>query len=103
MIDIVQYYLTNLKHRDVKLALNLYCVFHFERKYVYSQTFSKSIRSPHFDRLPTSPPTHTSVNNYVDFLNLFINNVTTEAVAQWVKAFAPQAEGWVFEFHPRQT
>ena len=25
------------------------------------------------------------------------------AVAQWVRAFAPQAEGWVFESQPRQT
>ena len=25
------------------------------------------------------------------------------AVAQWVRAFVPQAEGWVFEFSPRQT
>ena len=24
-------------------------------------------------------------------------------VVQWVKAFAPQAEGWVFESQPRQT
>ena len=23
--------------------------------------------------------------------------------AQWVRAFVPQAEGWVFEFQPRQT
>ena len=72
---------------------------------MYSQTFSKSIRSPYFDCLPTSPPTHSSVNtcNYVDFLYLFINNVTTAAVAQRVRAFATQAEGWVFESHPRQT
>ena len=25
------------------------------------------------------------------------------AVAQWVRAFAIQAEGWVFEFKSRQT
>ena len=25
------------------------------------------------------------------------------AVAQWARAFAPQAEGWVFESQPRQT
>ena len=24
-------------------------------------------------------------------------------MAQWVRAFAPQAEGWVFESQPRQT
>ena len=27
----------------------------------------------------------------------------TAAVAQWVRAFASQAEGWVFESQPRQT
>ena len=27
----------------------------------------------------------------------------TAAVAQWVRALAPQAEGSVFEFQPRQT
>ena len=27
----------------------------------------------------------------------------TAAVAQWVRALAPQAEGWVFESQPRQT
>ena len=26
----------------------------------------------------------------------------TEAMAQWVRALAPQAEGWVFETQPRQ-
>ena len=25
------------------------------------------------------------------------------AVAQWVRAFASQAEGWVFESQPQQT
>ena len=25
------------------------------------------------------------------------------AVAQWVRAFASQADGWVFESQPRQT
>ena len=25
------------------------------------------------------------------------------AVAHWVRAFAPQAEGWMFESQPRQT
>ena len=24
-------------------------------------------------------------------------------MAQWVRAFAPQAEGWVFESQPRQS
>ena len=27
----------------------------------------------------------------------------TAAAAQWVRAFASQAEGWVFESQPRQT
>ena len=27
----------------------------------------------------------------------------TAAVAQWVRALAPEAEGWVFESQPRQT
>ena len=27
----------------------------------------------------------------------------SRGVAQWVRAFAPQAEGWVFESQPRQT
>ena len=27
----------------------------------------------------------------------------TAAVAQWVRALAPQAEDWVFESQPRQT
>ena len=27
----------------------------------------------------------------------------TAAVAQWVRAMAPQAEGWVFESQPRHT
>ena len=28
---------------------------------------------------------------------------TAAAVAQWVRVFASQAEGWVYEFQPRQT
>ena len=24
-------------------------------------------------------------------------------MAQWVRAFAPQAKGWVFEFQPQKT
>ena len=27
----------------------------------------------------------------------------TSAVAQWIRAVALQAEGWVFEYQPRQT
>ena len=29
--------------------------------------------------------------------------VIIAALAQWIKALAPQAEGWVFETQPRQT
>ena len=29
--------------------------------------------------------------------------LSAAAVAQWVRVFAPQAEGWVFETQPRQT
>ena len=32
-----------------------------------------------------------------------IINLATAAVSQWVRTFAPQAEGWVFESKPRQT
>ena len=32
----------------------------------------------------------------------FQSNITA-AMAQWVRALAPQAKGWVFEFQPRQT
>ena len=31
------------------------------------------------------------------------NEIVTAAVAQWVTAFASQAEGWVCESQPRQT
>ena len=34
---------------------------------------------------------------------LFLNTLRTAAVAQWARAFASQAEGWVFESQPRQT
>ena len=27
----------------------------------------------------------------------------TAAVAQWIRALVPQADGWVFESRPRQT
>ena len=27
---------------------------------------------------------------------------TTAAVAQWVRAYSPQVEDWVFEYKPRQ-
>ena len=34
----------------------------------------------------------------------FLGDVrTAAAVAQWVRAFAPQAKGWMFESQPRQT
>ena len=29
--------------------------------------------------------------------------LATEAVAQWVRGFPSQAEGWMFESQPRQT
>ena len=35
--------------------------------------------------------------------NSTIQTVFAAALAQWVRAFAPQAEGWVFESQPRQT
>ena len=41
------------------------------------------------------------MENLVTHPNVRIQNAA--AVAQWVKAFTPQAEGWVFESHPRQT
>ena len=42
------------------------------------------------------------------FINMYtINLIYTicwiTAVAQWARAFASQAEGWVFESQPRQT
>ena len=37
------------------------------------------------------------------FLLIHVNAYHAVAVAQWVKAFAPQAEGWVFESQPWQT
>ena len=27
----------------------------------------------------------------------------TASVAQWIRALVPKAEGWVFEYQPRQT
>ena len=35
--------------------------------------------------------------------NMLFTMLITAAVAQWVRAFALQAEGWVFESQPRQT
>ena len=32
-----------------------------------------------------------------------INQYVPAAMEQWVKAFAPQGEGWVFESKQRQT
>ena len=34
---------------------------------------------------------------------ILTNVAVTAAVAQWVRVFAPQAEGWVFESQQRQT
>ena len=57
---------------------------------------------------------HVSFNTFVLLLLKDINfshkslsqgeqKQMTAAVAQWVRALAPQAEGWVFESGPRQT
>ena len=34
---------------------------------------------------------------------ILTNVAVTAAVAQWVRVFAPKAEGWVFESQQRQT
>ena len=34
---------------------------------------------------------------------LYISTIDAAAVAQWVRAFAPQTEGWGFEFQPQQN
>ena len=41
-------------------------------------------------------------DNYVN-MRLKLHCFPTVAVAQWGRAFASQAEGWVFESLPRQT
>ena len=54
---------------------------------------------------------HTSViidiQDYFDIdrskTTVIIILIRTAAVAQWVRAFAPQAEGWMFESQPQQT
>ena len=49
---------------------------------------------------------HTCTNIYFkklsseDFLS---NKFNLSLMAQWVRALAPQTEGWVFESQPRQT
>ena len=35
--------------------------------------------------------------------SIYRNVKITAAMAQWVRAFVPQAEGWVFESQPRQN
>ena len=40
---------------------------------------------------------------YQFYIITYHGGPVSAAVAQWVRAFAPQAEGWVFEFQPRQT
>ena len=40
-------------------------------------------------------PTHTTFRP-------FIQSLFTVAVVQWVRAFSPQAESWVFESEPLQ-
>ena len=57
---------------------------------------------------------HVSLNTFILLLLKDINfshkslsqgeqKQMVAAVAQWVRALAPQAEGWVFESNPRQT
>ena len=49
---------------------------------------------------------NTIVNNCLMFtilLQHFTKYLSAAAVAQSVRALAPQAEGWVFESQPRQT
>ena len=47
---------------------------------------------------------YTCYNTYVwHFINKIMQKMETAAVAQWVRAVAPQADGWVFESQPRQT
>ena len=40
---------------------------------------------------------------YMQVYAHFLLTTATAAVAQWARAFACQAEGWVFESQPRQT
>ena len=56
--------------------------------------------------------THGHIDHIVKMKYLFlascsvpmgISDKIAGAVAQWVRAFARQAEGWVFESKPRQT
>ena len=45
---------------------------------------------------------HMSVFSFANCSNCLLPMLAA-AVAQWVRAFVPQAEGLVFEFQPRQT
>ena len=36
-------------------------------------------------------------------LHVHVHHMSSAAVAQWIRAFAPKAEVWVFESQPRQT
>ena len=38
---------------------------------------------------------------YIVHLYLVLQDSTAVVVAQWVRAFTPQAEGWVFKSQPR--
>ena len=44
-----------------------------------------------------------SCETFVQYMTVYrlIAHDITEAMAQWVRALAPQAEGWVFETQPR--
>ena len=46
---------------------------------------------------------HNNINVYLLYMYVHTQILLAVAVAQWVKAFYPQAKGWVFESQPRQT
>ena len=49
-----------------------------------------------------SPGLYHFIRRSVPIKSLFMT-INAVAVAQWVREFAPQAEGWVFESQPRKT
>ena len=76
------------------------------------------MRCAKFGRNLPSGPGEEDFKNFINVFSLFChfppwgNSVAlhlggtshfTAAVAQWVRALAPQAEGWVFESKLRQT
>ena len=42
------------------------------------------------------------ITNHKEYTMIGISFLITAAMAQWVRAFVPQAEGWVFESQSRQ-